>query len=610
MADSSLQDRLREHAKAFDGLLSLIPAKMYYGEDNSDQWNRKKQTKAEAKAARMSKLDPDSDLNRSAKEVMEERAKNKRKLQEIQRAEKEDVNDNDNGDEVIPGVTKEVPGEGLRRKVEGPHKKQKLGQDGDEDRELEPLANVPDDNPADMTQEELMRAANRDGRKAERKAKQARKAEKKAQKKAAKAAAAAANKTGEKGDETGDKASNGKPAQSKKQSGNTKATNTEKKAEDEDADDGYETVSGESDAEEADAGDAKKTATTGATSTKSPAPASAPTEAEPKPADSIDSSPRSASQSPVFDGNDNTTAHQAASSTGNEAASTTTSINSTVPPSEKPKQIKIPQDTSALKARLAARIAELQAARKAIGPDGKPIRTRQELIEAQRARQEQRKAHKRELRRQAKLEEERKRDEALASNSPSIMSPALDHLLADEDDDEGGPTDYAFGRVVFNDDTRLSRDLTYELQQKKKKGPSDPKTALSKLQNQKKRTAALDEVKQNDIAEKEAWLIARRRAEGERIRDDEALLKKAVKRKEKQKKKTEREWKERSEGVQRAVREKQKKRDENLKKRREDKKLGRAGRKAVAAASGKKKGRPGFEGGGLGMGGGGGRKKK
>ena len=30
-----LQDRLREHAEAFDGLLSLIPAKHYYGEDNS-----------------------------------------------------------------------------------------------------------------------------------------------------------------------------------------------------------------------------------------------------------------------------------------------------------------------------------------------------------------------------------------------------------------------------------------------------------------------------------------------------------------------------------------------------------------------------------------------
>lgn len=29
------QERLRSHAQAFDGLLSLIPAKYYYGEDNS-----------------------------------------------------------------------------------------------------------------------------------------------------------------------------------------------------------------------------------------------------------------------------------------------------------------------------------------------------------------------------------------------------------------------------------------------------------------------------------------------------------------------------------------------------------------------------------------------
>jgi hypothetical protein len=33
--NKNLQDRLREHAEAFDGLLSLIPAKHYYGEDNS-----------------------------------------------------------------------------------------------------------------------------------------------------------------------------------------------------------------------------------------------------------------------------------------------------------------------------------------------------------------------------------------------------------------------------------------------------------------------------------------------------------------------------------------------------------------------------------------------
>lgn len=32
---NSIQDRLRSHAQAFDGLLSLIPAKYYYGDDNT-----------------------------------------------------------------------------------------------------------------------------------------------------------------------------------------------------------------------------------------------------------------------------------------------------------------------------------------------------------------------------------------------------------------------------------------------------------------------------------------------------------------------------------------------------------------------------------------------
>lgn len=34
MIDRS-QERLRSHAQAFDGLMSLIPAKYYYGDDNT-----------------------------------------------------------------------------------------------------------------------------------------------------------------------------------------------------------------------------------------------------------------------------------------------------------------------------------------------------------------------------------------------------------------------------------------------------------------------------------------------------------------------------------------------------------------------------------------------
>ncbi|PNH38062.1 hypothetical protein VD0004_g8746 [Verticillium dahliae] len=584
MTDSSLQDRLRDHAKAFDGLLSLIPAKMYYGEDTSDQWNRKKQTKAEAKAARMGKLDPDSDRNRNAKDVMEERAKNKRKLQEMEDAEQaaqpkpapaaadqaedkepstaqQDVeNDND-----APGVVQETPGQGLRRRDLIANKKLKI----DRDFEQDTLVGVSDANPADMTQDQLMKLAKRDGQRADRKAKQARQAEKKAKKLAAKeaASATASQKVKEEPVEASEpakadtKATGAKKAKEQKPTSKTVANPP--------SDDGYETVDSEAEAE------------TGKPSLDIAG-------LDEKPA-STASSQRSPSHSPVFD--------EAAAPASGSAA---TSVD--VPPSDKPKQLKIPQDTSALKARLAARIAELQAARKAIGPDGKPIRTRQELIEAQRARQAQRKAHKQEQRRQARLEEERQRDEALASNSPSIMSPALDHLLGDGAAEP--PTDYTFGRVAFDDGTRMSRDLTHVLGTRKKKGPSDPKTALLRLQNQKKKHAALDDARRDDIADKETWLTARRRAEGDKIRDDEATLKKTIKRKDKQKRKSEKEWKDRTEGVAHAKAEKQKKREANLKKRKDDKKLGKAGRKAVGAAA-KKKGRPGFEGGSFG-----GKKKK
>ncbi|KAF5500224.1 Ribosomal RNA-processing protein 14 [Colletotrichum siamense] len=551
MADASLQDRLREHSKAFDGLLSLIPAKMYYGEDNSEQWKKKKQTKAEAKAAKTAKLDPDSELNRNAKEVMDERARSKRKLQDMQEEE-----DKEDDDEPIAGVQRELPGQGLRNKE---NKKQKTA---------DPIDTIDDANPAEMSQSQLMRLAKKEAKTQKRQDKK----EKKAAKKAAKAEAA--------GEEPAEAAAESKPAEPAKAAKAAKKAapkKQQKKAESTDAapvgnnhdrdeeEEAYETVDEESDDDEKPSKKSKDVRPLDVAGMDNAA----------------DTSGDSTPQSPTFDAAQNTA----------DPASTTTSTSSTVPPSEKPKHIKLPADTSALRARLAARIEALRAARKADGADGKPIRTRAELIEARRAKQNQRKEHKKELRRQAKLAEEAKREEALASNSPSVMSPRID---LDRDDE---PANYAFGRVAFEDGTKLSHDLSHALTSHKKKGPSDPKTALIKIQNQKKRLAALDKEKQADIAEKEQWLIARRRAEGEKIRDDEGALKRAVKRKEQTKKKSEKAWKERSDGVAKAIREKQKKRDDNIKKRKDDKlahKLGRKSGKKVGG--GAKKARPGFEG--------------
>lgn len=469
---------------------------------------------------------------------MDERAQNKRKLREMQQQEatEEDWEDY----EPVAGVEAEKPGEGLKLAAEN-NKKQKLD---DDEAEKAPAV---EDTPSKLSKKEEKKAA-----KKEKKEKKEKKKDSKVEK----------TKTAEDShaDDTTEAAPTPKSQKqaNKKQAKSPAAKKSKPVVEEEE--------------EEAVSQDKSEVQ---------------PMDIDGLEKDDINASSNSDSEphSPTFDTADSTAPNA-------DLASATTSVSSTITPSEKPKQIKVPADTSALKARLAAKIEALRAARKADGPDGKPIRTRQELIESRRHKQALRKERKQELRKQAKLDEQKKREEALASNSPSVMSPTV------ELDNPTGS--FAFGRVAFGDGTQLSHDLSYVLNQGKKKGPSDPKTALLKVQNQKKRLEELDEEKRKDIVEKDSWLNARRRVEGEKIRDDETLLKKAVKRKEADKRKSEKAWQERSSGVKLAQKQKQKKREENLKKRREEK--GGKGKKKKGGVTKKKGGRPGFEG-SLGVGG-------
>lgn len=300
--------------------------------------------------------------------------------------------------------------------------------------------------------------------------------------------------------------------------------------------------------------------------------------------------------SPTFDSTtDNPSAEPASTTTSiaSDAAATTTTT--TERPSSSSKKLKVPSDTTELRARLAAKISALRAARKADGPDGAPIRTRQELIESRRQKQIKSKAHKKEMWQKQKAEEDKKREEALASarNSPmlSFGSP-------------GSPeqeNNFSFGRVAFTDGTQMSQDLSYvKDKSSKKKGNSDPKGALAKLEAQKKRLANLDADKRKEVLEKETWLAARKRAEGEKVRNDESLLKKAVKRKERTKKKSEKEWSDRIDGVKYAQKQRAQKREANIRQRKEQKQAGKGGKKGKGKSPTKKKARPGFEGGGFG----------
>jgi hypothetical protein len=161
--------------------------------------------------------------------------------------------------------------------------------------------------------------------------------------------------------------------------------------------------------------------------------------------------------------------------------------------------------------------------------------------------------------------------------------------------------EYAFSRLAFEDGSSADPSLSSLKDPKTRKGPSDARTALQSAQNKHSRLAGLDAGKRGEIEEKDMWLNARKRAHGERVRDDTSLLKKALKRKDKQKSKSEEQWKEREEAVVKGKEMRQKKREGNLQKRKEEK--GSKGKKKGPTKGGKKaggkqkgKGRKGFEG--------------
>lgn len=255
--------------------------------------------------------------------------------------------------------------------------------------------------------------------------------------------------------------------------------------------------------------------------------------------------------------------------------------------------VKSKTDPEELKIRLQKRIEELRVARKADGLDGKPARSRQELIEARRQKEGKRRARKKELRQKAKEEERQKQELIMSRGSPLLSSQYQKSFQHNPEQ----ANNFSFGRITFPGGQHTSAELSTILPSPKPKGPQDPQTALQALQNKNSRLSALDPSKKKDILEKDVWLNARKHVHGEVVRDDASLLKKTLKRKEKAKKKSEKEWTARIEGVEKGIAARQKKREDNLRKRRESKgKPGGKKVKAKAKSKTKSKARPGFEG--------------
>jgi hypothetical protein len=288
-------------------------------------------------------------------------------------------------------------------------------------------------------------------------------------------------------------------------------------------------------------------------------------------------------------------------STTNGITSTTTEI--ATPPPPKP-------DHAALQARLQAKIDALRAARKADGPDGTPARSRAELIEARRLKQEARRARRLEMqsRQRAAGEEDRpetplsdeERQRLKAEAQLATLRGTESPLFAPAQKARVGAAGLLFGRVGFGgaspdgdaadeaagadgagDGDDANRALLRDAlgvpahPPRKHKGPVDPKSALRAAEARAARLEGMTEAQREAARRRAAWAAAAARVRGERALHpdgaDPALLRKTVKRRERAKARGEREWKAREEGVRRAGEARQRKREENLAKRREEK---------------------------------------
>jgi len=509
-----LEERLKSHARAFDSLLSLIPAKLYYGEDVSDQWQRKKQTPEQKKAAKMAKLDPDN--WKSAKDVMDERAAAAKKRKRDEEEEGEDE------EETAAADARLLEQLGMERP--------KASQDGQTPKAKKQRTDekIPKSTQVstEETEEDKMRrrAEQRAEKRARKNELKAKAKEKKERQKARKTETVPSKSDSSKSSEINLK----EPIELKQQPS----------VPDRDVDDQVSTASSD--------------------------------EAQPEvfsPQHESGTSSTSSIQPPNIEETTTTQTRPSAKTKPSTAASQNTS--------QTPRE------------RLQAAIQQLRAERKADGAEGQPPKNRQELLEQRRRKEEERKAAKKEQKRREKEEEARRQDEEIARRfSPGGSGSLLASPRSPINRDNGSSNNFSFGRIAFEDGTQFDPTTVDAVEEHKKKGPRDTASQLQIAMAKKNRLSGLDEEKRKTIEQKDMWLNAKKRAHGEHVKDDTSLLKKALKRQQGQKKKSEREWNDRLEGVQKAQEAKQKKRTENLAKRKDEK----------HAKGGKKVRRPGFEG--------------
>lgn len=254
------------------------------------------------------------------------------------------------------------------------------------------------------------------------------------------------------------------------------------------------------------------------------------------------------------------------------------------------------KNLDALRSKLQAKIQELKERRKAPGTRVKGAPSSREAILAERKRKLETK----------KQKPQPSQDDEASDNSDSDDS---DNEIDGESDrkrhkasDDSIANQVMFQNIVFDDGHSVASNLQNLRKAAKKKGPAnnDVKAHLKLAEAKKQKLESKDELEQIKLKEKNKWQRATLQAEGVKIKDDEKLLRKALKRKEAKKRKSALDWKERQRTVASTIAEKQKRREENLKIRKENKGVKRSKQQKMkrkfTGTAGSKKSRAGFEG--------------
>lgn len=224
------------------------------------------------------------------------------------------------------------------------------------------------------------------------------------------------------------------------------------------------------------------------------------------------------------------------------------------------------QRRAELKERLASKISLLKEKRKAPGTKtGGPAKSREQMLAERKRKQESRQER---LKRKREAEEN---DDDASDNSDANNDDDDDDLVEQDNN-----PNVLFGNIQFKDGSRMTSDLQKirnGIEHKKKKGPAnnDIKAHLLKLEAKRRKLDQLSPEERKKQQELSQWQGLMDQAEGIKIKNDERLLKKALKRKEKQKLKSEIEWRDRKQVVKDTISARAKRREANLKARKENK---------------------------------------